>query len=83
MVQYFFISENEIDGKFVISDVVIIFIFYDIFLIYFFIYMYIKNVVIFFFISFDKRMFKNILIKKKYDIILNRFDFQRFMKFFV
>lgn len=37
--------------------------------------MYIKNVVIFFFISFDKRMFKNILIKKKYDIILNRFDF--------
>lgn len=37
--------------------------------------MHIRNAVIFFFISFDKRMFKNIPIKKKYDIILNRFDF--------
>lgn len=36
--------------------------------------MYIKNVVIFFFISFNKRMFNNNLIKKN-DIILNRFDF--------
>lgn len=36
--------------------------------------MYIKNVVIFFFISFNKRMLKNNLIKKN-DIILKRFDF--------